>query len=163
MWKWLRRITIAVFVVIAAFAVAASAMVVRELHPISAFGRGIGHLAREEQIAYLMLIDQADAGNLRKQTKELPIAVYLGAEEECPILSPSLREALSDSIAFTGVTIVASECSGGLNPPFLFAEVHDEPYMGGVNCGGLCGGGHRYASTETLGVIVIYRVGSWIS
>lgn len=162
MRKWLRRAVVAALATIVLLAITTAGWFAWHFHPMSAFGRGIGNLPREEQIAYLILIDQADAGGLRKRSTTLPMVAYTSEDRGCPALSPGLKDALVSSSVFSSVALVASDCDA-LEAPFIFAAIREERLMGGVSCGGLCGGGHIYAVTEVFGELVIYRLGTWIS
>jgi hypothetical protein len=161
MWKWVRRSILAALGIIAILVIAISVLLVQELHPMTPFGRGIANLTRDEQIAYLILI--AEGADFHHQRSELPITASFSRGDGCPALNPALKEALSQSKVFHDISLVAPDCTTGSFTPYLFADVHDEPYMGGLTCGGLCGGGYTYAVTEPFGIIVVYRKGRWIS
>ena len=58
MWKWIRRLILVVFVIIALPCIAFTGFLVWAFQPTLAFGRGIGDLSRDDQIAYLILVHQ---------------------------------------------------------------------------------------------------------
>jgi hypothetical protein len=159
MWKWLRRVAFAIFVVIALPCIAFTWLLSSSFPPTFALGRGIDHLSEEDQVAYLILVDQMRQNEALEHGK---LSIWVGsAGGECAP-NPELDQALAKAWAFRNVTRAPADCTSMQRDGLYVARKHDS-YSGGYTCGGFCGEGNFYRTAKPFGIVMIIRTGGYIN
>ncbi len=166
MWKWLRRIVLAAFVVIAVPCIAFTGLLIWAFPPTFALGRGIDHLAEDDQVAYLILVDQMRQnkalGRWRLEGGELSISLRSAGGGECADPSPELDQALAKAWAVSNITRAPADCTSVQRDELYVVRGYDG-YSGGYMCGGLCGEGDNYRNVRPFGIVMIIRTGGYIN
>jgi hypothetical protein len=164
MWKWLRRIAFTVFVIIALPCIAFTGLLIHSFPPTFALGRGIDHLSEEDQVAYLILVDQMRQnealGRWHREGGKISIGIRSG--DACKNPSPELGQALARAWSFSNITRAPADCTSVQRDELYVAQGSDL-YTGGYMCGGLCGQGNFYRTAKPFGIVMVIRTGGFIN
>src|SRR5690349_1777378 len=113
LFRWLKRLTLIAFVIVSLPCIAFTAFMLWGFHPTIALGRGISDLTYQDQIHYLILVDQMGSNEAldrwRANGGVLNVSVADGGDD-CAMASPALDQALSRAWAFSNITRGTNGC-----------------------------------------------------